>query len=118
MKRIKRSIAAITLAATLVLVLASLLVASARTDDDERDAPRFSDWSAPMNLGPPLNTLLTGSPPLGADFNPLISRDGLSLYFSSDRPGGFGGFDIWVSQRLSVNDPWGEPQNLGPNVNT
>ncbi len=119
MKRINRSIAAATLAAgTLVLVLASLLVASARTDDDERDAARFSDWSAPVNLGPPVSTLLTGSPPRGADLNPFISRDGLSLYFSSDRSGGFGGFDIWVSQRSSLNDPWEEPQNLGPNVNT
>ncbi len=117
MKRIDRSIAAATLAGTLVLALASLLVASARTDDNE-DAARFSDWSAPVNLGPPVSALLTGFPPKGADFNPFISRDGLSLYFSSDRPGGFGGFDIWVSQRPSVNDPWGEPQNLGPNVNT
>jgi Tol biopolymer transport system component len=118
MKRTYRSIGAVTLASSLMLALASLLVASARTHDDDEDAPRFSDWSVPVNLGPPVSTPLTVSPSRGADFNPFISRDGLSLYFSSDRPGGFGGFDIWVSERPSVNDPWGEPQNLGPNVNT
>ena len=118
MKRINRSIAAATLASILVLALASLLVASGRTDDDDEGAPRFSDWSAPVNLGPPVSALLTVSPVRGAELNPFISRDGLSLYFASDRPGGFGGFDIWVSKRPSVNDPWGEPQNLGPNVNT
>jgi Tol biopolymer transport system component len=118
MKRINRSIAAVTLASTLVLLLAYLLVASARTVDDKEDAPRLSDWSAPVNLGPPVSAVLTGSPARGGELNPFISRDGLSLYFSSDRPGGFGGLDIWVSQRPSVNDPWGEPQNLGPNVNT
>ena len=118
MKRINRSIAAATLASSLVLALASLPVASGRTEVDDEGAPRFSDWSAPINLGPPVSALLTGFPLKGADFNPFISRDGLSLYFASDRAGGFGGFDIWVSQRPSVNDPWGEPQNLGPNINT
>ena len=116
--RFRKQATAAGLTCTMLLVLASLLVASARTDDDDKDAPRFSDWSAPVNLGPPVSTLLTGSPPSGADFNPFVSRDGLSLYFSSDRPGGYGGFDIWVSHRVMVDDPWGEPQNLGPNVNT
>ncbi len=117
-KRFSNHATAAGLTCTLLLALASLLVASARIDDDVEDTPRFSDWSAPVNLGPPVSTLLTGSPSEGADFNPFISRDGLSLYFASDRPGGFGGFDIWVSERPSVSDPWGEPQNLGPNVNT
>ena len=42
----------------------------------------------------------------------------MSLYFDSDRPGGFGGNDIWVSQRESVDDAWGAPVNLGPTVNS
>ncbi len=113
----KRATAA-RLTCTLLLALASLPAASAQKDDDDEHAPRFSDWSAPVNLGPPVSTLLTGSPSQGADFNPFISRDGLSLYFSSDRPGGYGGFDIWVSHRATVDDPWGPPENLGPNVNT
>ena len=48
---------------------------------------------------------------------PFISDDGRSLYFSSSRPEGFGGFDIWVSQRRSVNEPWAQPRNLGPSIN-
>jgi outer membrane protein OmpA-like peptidoglycan-associated protein len=48
--------------------------------------------------------------------HPSISIEGNLLYFSSDRPGGHGGMDIWVSRRLG--DDWGEPINLGPQVNT
>jgi len=42
----------------------------------------------------------------------------LSLYFSSDRPGGCGGLDIWVSQRESSDAPWEQPFNLGCAVNS
>jgi len=103
---------------TLLLVLTSLLPASAWRGDDSDGGPKFGPWSAPVNLGPPVSSILTGSPLQGADFNPFISRDGLSLYFSSDRPGGYGSFDIWVSHRATVDDPWGPAENLGPNVNT
>jgi hypothetical protein len=44
--------------------------------------------------------------------------DGLELFFSSDRPGGFGSFDIWVTRRPKKNDPWGAPVNLGASVNS
>ena len=48
--------------------------------------------------------------------NPSISKDGKTLYFSSDMPGGFGGEDIW---KVSVNtDEYGTPENLGAKVNT
>src|SRR5262249_47456754 len=48
-----------------------------------------------------------------------ISPDGLSLYFASSRPNGLGGpFDLYVSQRANVLDPWGAPINLGPSLNT
>jgi hypothetical protein len=90
--------------ATVVLVLgltASLLVA----------APQFSEWAPPVNLGPPINSAFN-------DDGPTLSRDGLSLYFRSDRAGGMGGNDIWVSQRASPEGPWGEPVNLGLPVNT
>jgi hypothetical protein len=100
------------LACALLLALASLLAASARTDDDVEGAPQFSDWSEPVNLGPVVNW------PDKSDQQPAISKDGLSLYFASGRLGGFGDFDIYVSQRASVNDPWGTPQNLGPAINT
>jgi hypothetical protein len=46
-----------------------------------------------------------------------ISKDGKYLYFASNRPGGFGGADIYRSQR-QANGTWGKAQNLGPAVNT
>ena len=54
------------------------------------------------------------------DDPPDISADGLELYFSSDRPHGTNVCydDIWVAKRATKNDPWGEPVNLGPPVNT
>jgi Tol biopolymer transport system component len=53
------------------------------------------------------------------DFTPEISKDGLSLYFGSDRPGGMSPApDIWVAQRQSLEDPWEAPVNLGPVVNS
>ena len=73
--------------------------------------PRFSNWGPPTNLGCGINS------PSGEQ-GPAISRNGRSLFFGSDRPGGFGGNDLWVSQRASVQDAWGPPVNLGAVVNT
>lgn len=61
--------------------------------------------------------------PLGFDSteaigHPTLSKDELIIYFSSDRPGGFGGKDIWVAFRESDNEEFKRPQNLGPLVNT
>ena len=53
-----------------------------------------------------------------SDIEVSISKDGLSLYFASNRAGGFGRQDIWVSRRAGIDDAWGPPQNLGPAVNT
>lgn len=50
------------------------------------------------------------------DQHPAISIDGDKLFFASNRPGGQGGMDIYVSYR--VGDSWSEPVNLGPTVNT
>jgi hypothetical protein len=49
--------------------------------------------------------------------SPVLSSDGSTLYFISDRPGGYGGKDIWASERSS-NGTWIEPYNLGSNINT
>ena len=73
--------------------------------------PGFSEWSAPVNLGPVVNST-------SADEGPVLSRNELSLYFGSGRSGGVGAADIWVSQRNSVEEPWGLPINLGPVINT
>jgi Tol biopolymer transport system component len=67
-------------------------------------------FGEPINLGPIINS---GS----FELAPCISADGLSLYFMSNRPGGYGGFDLWVTTRDTINDDWGEPMNLGPTVN-
>jgi WD40-like Beta Propeller Repeat len=99
----KRTTYSISLALTVLLVLGLVAYNAA--------ASKFSDWAAPVNLGPIVNSAVN-------DFGPAISKNGLSLYFTSDRPGGFGNVDIWVSQRPSVEDPWGLPVNLGPTVNT
>ncbi len=48
--------------------------------------------------------------------HPSISVEGDALYFASDRPGGFGGMDIWVVYR--TGGEWSEPENLGAQVNT
>ncbi len=70
-----------------------------------KDAP----WGSPVKIGPPI----------GYDaYRPDISADGLSLYFASMRSGGYGGDDIWVTKRSKRDDPWGEPVNLGTNVNS
>lgn len=48
--------------------------------------------------------------------HPTLSQDGLTMVFSSDIPGGFGGTDLYISRK--VGDAWTTPQNLGSNVNT
>lgn len=48
--------------------------------------------------------------------HPAVSPDGKLLYFASNRAGGFGGTDLWVSERK--DGEWGKPENLGPAVNT
>ena len=67
-------------------------------------------WSEPQNLGPVVNSSF-------ADGVPKLSRDGLSLFFASDRPGGSGNRDLWVTTRRSQSDAWQKPDNLGPVVN-
>ena len=67
-------------------------------------------WSEPMNVGPNINTTYWESAP-------SISPDGQALYFCSNKPGGYGGIDIYVAY-LDEEGSWGEAMNLGPNINT
>ncbi|MFC1634412.1 LamG-like jellyroll fold domain-containing protein [Planctomycetota bacterium] len=76
-----------------------------------RRSTKDEAWGTPVNLGPPINSSAD-------EGTPNISPDGLELYFGSIRPGGYGSDDIWVSKRATKNDPWGEPMNLGPIVNS
>jgi hypothetical protein len=118
-----------------------------------------SGWSAPVNLGPPVNTeeFSEGKPyvtasgdtllfvrqgdiymsvwdeksgnwgepapfsdaindPEANETSPCLSRDGREFYFVSDRSGGYGWDDIYVSYR--TENGWSEPVNIGPTVNT
>jgi WD40 repeat protein len=70
----------------------------------------FGPWSPATEL------TAVNSPAM--DGCPFSSPDDRQLYIASTRPGGFGGIDIWVSERKSERDPWGVPVNLGPRINT
>jgi len=75
-----------------------------------------SPWGAPVNLGPTVNSTTN-------DSAPDISTDGHYLYFGSDRPGGCGLRDIWVSYRANTAadfgaDGWQTPANLGCTINS
>src|SRR5574343_78386 len=67
-------------------------------------------WSTPENLGYTINTEFWESAP-------SLSPDKRDLYFASNRPGGYGGSDLYVSHRLP-NGRFSEPENMGPSVNT
>jgi outer membrane protein OmpA-like peptidoglycan-associated protein len=67
-------------------------------------------WSLPRNLGKPVNTTYR-------ETQAAITPDGRTLYFSSDRPGGKGLHDIWVSHS-DDNGQWSVPENLGDVINT
>jgi Tol biopolymer transport system component len=73
------------------------------------DAP----WGPPVNLGPSVNTPFN-------EGGPNLSLDGHRLYFQSNRPGGFGGTDLYVSHRTNRRDDfaWQPAANLGSLVNT
>ncbi len=68
------------------------------------------EWADPVNIGTPINAS-------SWEAQPSISPDGKTLYFVSNRDGGFGQKDIWMSQLLQ-NGNWSKPVNLGENVNT
>ncbi len=68
-------------------------------------------WSQPVNLGPVVNSD-------SYELYGQLSPDGLVLFFESGRPGGLGGYDIWMTRRKSRHDSWGPPVNVGPPLNT
>ncbi len=67
-------------------------------------------WSLPLNLGEAVNSEAW-------DSGPSLSPDKQAIFFSSSRPGGYGGKDIYVSYR-KANGSWGKALNLGPEINT
>lgn len=75
-------------------------------------ANQDGEWSEMRKLSANVNH------PKYWDSQPTISADGVTLYFASDRPGGYGGIDLYVTKKDSKTGMWSLPQNLGPNVNT
>jgi outer membrane protein OmpA-like peptidoglycan-associated protein len=73
-----------------------------------RNADR--SWGEPQNLGAPINTT-------GSEMAPFLHPDGKTLYFSSDKHIGMGGFDLFVSRR-GEDGQWQTPVNLGFPINT
>jgi len=69
------------------------------------------DWETAKNLGSAIN-----SPKV--DCWASISADGLTLYFISNRPGGFGNYDIYTTTRATRDAPWGLAVNMGPEINS
>src|SRR6516225_7597866 len=90
----------------------------AGSDDDNKRLGPFGPWSTPRNLGAVINQ----SRATDLNTHPGISKNGLSLYISSTRPGGVNGanignnptgfLELWVSQRASLEARWGAPVNL------
>ena len=76
---------------------------------------KFGPWGAPVSAQegsfPKLNTEFV-------EGCPIMSPDGLKLYFASNRPGGLGGLDIWVAKRRSTSEGWHNPMNLGAPINS
>jgi OmpA-OmpF porin, OOP family len=67
-------------------------------------------WTEPVMMPAPINSRYS-------DFAPVILADGKTLIFSSTRPGGYGGYDLYKTEMMS-NGRWSEPVNLGPTINT
>lgn len=91
--------------AAAILIAAAVLMAFQIAPIQGVAVQRFSAWSEPVYLGPLVNSDAN-------EQGPAISRNGLSLFFGSARAGGVGNFDIWMSQRGCVGDPWGPPVNV------
>jgi hypothetical protein len=78
-------------------------MATRRTKDDP--------WSTPLNLGSIVNSS-------AIEGDPWISPDGLALFFTSLRPGGYGIADLYMVRRATIQDSWDSLMNLGPIVNS
>ncbi|PWU03472.1 MAG: hypothetical protein C5B52_03220 [Bacteroidetes bacterium] len=70
-------------------------------------------WTEPKSLGKIINS------PETDEMTPYLAPDGVTLYFSSNRPGGLGSNDIWMTKRLDKTwQKWSNPVNLGAPINT
>jgi len=88
-----------------------VMIALAFSSSTCEDADADFTFGEPVNLGALVNTSYR-------DGLACTSADGLSLFLSSQRPEGYGGWDLWRAKRLTTDDPWEDPVNLGPTVNS
>lgn len=70
---------------------------------------RGGNYTESRNLGPVINTEFE-------EWDPYVNPEETYIIFKSDRPGGFGGFDMYISMKMGGD--WSTPKNLGPVVNT
>ena len=83
--------------------------------DDDYDSNIFTStfdgisWGPTVRLNRNINTKYWES-------HGFVSEDGSQMVFASDRPGGFGGLDLWISKKSDGD--WGPAVNLGPQINT
>jgi outer membrane protein OmpA-like peptidoglycan-associated protein len=95
----------------------SILLAFSRKKNSEDDDLYVTflengKWTRPLDLGDGINTNYS-------ETTPFLSADGKTLYFSSNRPGGQGSQDIYLTRRMDDTwQNWRKPQNIGSPVNT
>jgi outer membrane protein OmpA-like peptidoglycan-associated protein len=70
------------------------------------------EWKPFTKLGTAVND------PKYWDSQPTVGANDNYIIFASDRPGGYGGIDLYITRRDSITKEWGKPQNLGPKINT
>jgi outer membrane protein OmpA-like peptidoglycan-associated protein len=72
----------------------------------------YGEWGDIRKLSPNVNH------PVYWDSQPTIASDGITLYFASDRPGGYGGIDLYYTVKDLKTGAWSVPVNMGPKINT
>ncbi len=89
-----------------------IFLVSERNENNDLYYTRFdgTNWSKAKPLAEPVNSRYNEN-------HASLSRDGKRLYFSSDRPGGEGGSDLYISARMGINT-WSDPVNLGSTINS
>lgn len=90
-------------------------------NDDPNDYDIFSAKLKPNGASfdlQDITSLTVLNKPISFDGQPAVSKDGLMIVFASDRVGGNGGVDLWMSKRASINSQWDEPKPIPSAINT
>jgi outer membrane protein OmpA-like peptidoglycan-associated protein/tetratricopeptide (TPR) repeat protein len=89
-----------------------LILAKKESDNYDLWYSMFADgkWNEPVSMGSSINSSAD-------ETEASLSKDGNTIYFASNRSGGYGQFDIYMSQK-PANGKWGKPVNVGKEINT